>query len=530
MNSSGGYMKALVAKWRACLTFVFCIGLVWTMAACSQAADVQLRGPEKPKNPVGDTVGPAETPTPAPGGPTPDEPTDPSTETPVGENGEPVPGTPVPTPPSYRLFCHDRYPSYLTVVSSKASPTGFGSDLDIQVFPESRPLPIAGGFASEDRTLEFHMFAQPLEIHRDPVKGTQTRMVFSARPLDRSHSIWVQRNIYVSDVALVDRIGRATLLGPEMKPSSYVEALSDQEGAAAKTFGVSDGGKYILVLGAKGVSLYESKTLRGLGEVSWKLSSGRQYGEYFAPTLRESDMALSVSHVDSKLSVTTEVFQLSLNSRGEAQLGSRILEVSKLRRPLVSVAESAASAERSFYGLTGGKSEPATAEIVFAEPAKLAGSRVVDAAKVRSFRVEKLPKKGRVPSAMVLWKDTSGEILALLGFEDFERVAGGIFGTRYKIEEASMRTMVLDEGLGVASPISAAAATEYPQEVRSEIEAGTVSNRVMGLKEMHFSPDRKAIFALFPGSLSYQIYRFTATGADRVSQEECSSLSIGVEK
>jgi hypothetical protein len=149
---------------------------------------------------------------------------------------------------------------------------------------------------------------------------------------------------------------------------------------------------------------------------------------------------------------------------------------------------------------------------------------------VKSFRVEKLPKKGRVPSAMALWRDGSGEILSVLGFEDFEQIRGGLFGTRYKIEAASLHTLVLDESRQVASPISLGSEMAYPQEVRSEIESGVVSSRLMGLKEIHFSPDRKALFALFPGSISYQVYNVNAIGADRVSQEECSSLSIGVEK
>lgn len=502
------------------------IGLAFTISACSQAADVQLRGPEKPKAPTGDLTTPSGSPTPSP---TPNGDSGPVDENPpAGENGSA--SEPVPVAPSYRLYCHDRYPSYLTVISSKASPSGFGSDVDLQVFPESRPLPVVGGFDSSDRNLEFHMFVQPIEIRRDPVKGTETRVVFSARPIDRSHSVWAQRNIYVSDVALVDRVGRATLLAPEMKPSSYVESLDTQEGVSAKTFGVSDGGKYLLVMSAKGLSLFDSKTLRGLGDVKWKLSSGRQYAEYFAPSLREADMTLAVSHVDSKLQVTTEVFELSLNSRGEAQLGARVLEVSKLRRPLVSVAGVGPIRDRSYYGLTGGKSDPATAEIVLAVPATVSGSRVIDPSDVKSFRVEKLPKKGRVPSAIALWRDGSGEILSVLGFEDFEQIRGGLFGTRYKIEAASLHTLVLDESRQVASPISIGSEMAYPQEVRSEIESGVVSSRLMGLKEIHFSPDRKALFALFPGSLSYQVYSVNAMGADRVSQEECSSLSIGVEK
>lgn len=506
------------------------IWMAFTISACSKAGDVQLRGPEKPKAPAGELTTPSQvpTPTPQPEPGTESPPESPPIGGPGGQVGEP--GTSLPVPPSYRLFCHDRYPSYLTVISSKASPSGFGSDIDLQVYPETRPLPVAGGFKSEDRNLEMHMFAQPIEIRRNPIGGVETRMVFSARPIDGSHTIFAQRNIYVSDVNLVDRVGRATLVGPEMKPSSYVESLSLKEGVSAKTFGVSDGGKYLLILGPKGISLFDSKTLRGLGEVKWKLASGRQYAEYFAPYLRESDMALAVSHVDSKLEVTTEVFELSLNSRGEAQLGAQILEITRLRRPLTSVAGDASDLDRAFYGLSGGHTESAKAEIVLADPATVLSGRVVGKSVVRRYRVEKLPKKGRVPSAIALWKDKSGEVFSLIGFEDFEQLRGGPFGTRYKIDEASLYTLILDEGRLAASPVSVGAEASYPREVRSEIESGTVSSRLAGLKELKFSPDRKAIFALFPGSLSYQVYRVNVNGADRVSQEDCSSLSIGVEK
>lgn len=511
-----------VAAFYRCVNFCILVALSWTLASCSPAADVKLRGPEKPKTPVGEVTTPSENPTPTPSAsPAPT----PGPDSPNNSNAE----TPLPLPKSYRLFCHDRYPSYLTVVSSKASATGFGSDLDVQVYPESQPLPVTGGFTSEDRNLEYHMFPQPLEIDRDAARGLRTRFVFSARPMGQAVSIYTPRNIYLSEVFLAERIGRANLIGPEMRAGASVEALADTEGVAAKTFGVSDGGKFVLVLSANGLSLYDSKTLRGLGKVSWKLSSGRKFEDYFAPTLREADFALSVSHVDSALSVSTEVYQLSFDARGEVELGAKILEVSNLRRPLVSVSSGLGVPDRSFYGLSGGKTSPASAEIVVAEPAKLAGARVKDPAVITKFRVEKIPQKGRVPSALVVWKDTSGEWLSLLAVEEFTQTSRGGLGSRYKVEEASLHTLVLNESLGLASPLSPASSLPYPQQVRADIEAGSVSSRLAGLKDLQLSPDRKSIFALLPGSLSHQIYRLNSLGLDRVSQEDCSGLSIGVE-
>lgn len=527
-------MKVAAWLWRSffsyfdcfyrCVSLCILVALSWTLASCSPAADVKLRGPEKPKPPVGEVTTPSENPTPTPTPGAFPAPT-PGPDSPDNSNAE----TPIPLQRSYRLFCHDRYPSYLTVVSSKASATGFGSDLDVQVYPESQPLPVTGGFSSGDRNLEYHMFPQPIEIDRDPARGLRTRFVYSARPLEQVVSTSDSRNIYLSEVFLAERIGRANLLGPEMSASASVEVLADAEGVDAKTFGVSDGGKFILVLSKSGLSLYDSKTFRGLGKVIWKLASGRKLEDYFAPTLREADLALSVSHVDSALSVSTEVYQLSFDIRGEFELGAKILEVSNLRRPLISLSSSLGTPDRLLYGLSGGKTSPASAEIVVAEPAKLIGSRVTDPAVITKFRVEKLPQKGRVPSALVVWKETSGEWLSLLAVEEFTPSSGGTLGSRYKVQEASFHTLVLNKSLGLASPLSPTSRLPYPQQVRADIEAGSVSSRVAGLKDLQFSPDRKSIFALLPGSLSHQIYRLNSIGLDRVSQKDCSSLSIGVE-
>ncbi len=488
--------------------------------SCSPAADVKLRGPEKPKTPSGDVTTPAENPSPTPN----------STPEPnSADNGSS--GTSVSLKKSYRLFCDDRYPSFLTVISSKSSASGFGSDLDIQVFPENQPLPIAGGFDSQERNLEYHKFPQPIEIAKDPHKGVLTRFIFSALPtedLHRSPSLF-RRNIYVTETFLTERIGRAQLLSSEMQPSAFVESLADQEGFSSRTFGVSDGGKYLLALSDRGLSIYDSKTLRGFGEVKWSLPSGRKFADYFAPALRESDMSISVSFVDSQMSLSTEIYQLSFNSRSEVQLGPLLLGVSNLRRPLVSLDGSASGVERLYFGLIGGNNSTASAEIVLAEPARRVGARVEEAAIIKSFPIEKLPAKGRIPSAMTVWKDSSGSLLALVAVEDISQVARSGLGVHYKVEEASLQTLVIDEGVKKASPISISSSVPYPQEVRTGIEKTSVYQLVSGIKDLQFSPDKKALYALLPGAITNQIYQVKSTGLDRISQEDCSNLSIGVE-
>jgi len=464
---------------------VCAIGLLF---ACTKAPEIELRGTEKPKDPLADT-------------------TTPSSNEETGPGSTPTP-TPVPVV-RYRALCDDRYPSYLTAISSMASSAGFGSDLDLQVWPEGVALPVRGGFASKDRNLEYHMFPQTIEIR----KGSILRLAFSAKPMNAG-SPWgtAQRNVYVSDAAMIDRIGRAQMVGAEMPAEASAVNHAGIQGFQPKTFNVSDDGKYLLLQDQKGVLFFDAITLQGLGRVELKAAT-----EYFLPHYRASDRLLMISKMKSGR-VLTETFKVEFKLSGEVLKTKPLFSVGDLRRPL------------AFVG--GGMGEPmagmrigssGVSEIILVD-----ASGGASGPSVTSFQIKALPLKGKVASSLAVWKDSSkSELRAAIGFENVNQAGSG-FTTRYKVDQAFVRVLKLDVGVGVATAVGND--FDYPSEAVRTIEAGSASARITGVKDLVVSPDGNAVFGLFPGSLSFQVYRFNSSGFDRMSQEDCTNLSIGVEQ
>lgn len=476
---------------------ILVLALVWAVGislSCTKSPEIELRGPEKPQPPVADTTTPSG-----------DE------EGNSGNSSNTEPGTtPSPTPVAvtrYRALCDDRYPTYLTAISSLASSSGFGSDLDLQVWPEGVPLPVRGGFATEDRNLEYHMFPQAIEI----LKGSILRLAFSAQPISVS-APWgsAPRNVYVSEAAMIDRIGRAEMVAPEMPAESSAQSFSATQGFQAKTFNVSDDGKLLLVLDAKGVRFFDANTLRDLGRVEIKSAAN-----YFLPSYRASDRLMMVSTMKSG-QVQTETLNVEFKSSGEVLKAKSVLAVSDLRRPMVFTGIGAGDHIAGMRLSSAGDSEIVLIDMLATQPA------------VMRFQLKSLPLKGKVASSLAVWKDsTLNELRAAIGFESVSQVGSG-FSTRFKVNQAFVRVLKLDVGIGVATALGGD--FEYPSEALQTIESGSASARITGVKDLVVSPDGKAVFGLFPGSLSYQVYRFTSSGFDRMSQEDCTNLSIGVER
>lgn len=500
------------------LFMLFITLLLAPLIGCSPGADIQLRGPKSPQAPGTDVVTPVEEP--------------PGTET---GRGDPVsPPSPVPTPTpapgnnGYYAFCHGRYPPYINAVSSFASASGAGIRLDFQDVSESVPLPTDGAFDGREKTLEYHRFVQPLLMRETSSQEIRADLVFSAVPINRGAAgAYIPRNIYTGTARFLDRVGRAKFLATEMEAYVYAARAGEKEGFEVKTFTVSDHSKYIVVLNGAGAAVFDSKTKRDIGTLSWPLKSGRSYLGYFSPSLREADMSFAVSYVDEKSVISTDVYHINQLSSGKLQVGPLILSVTGLRRPLLPVvSQQKMNKEFRYYGIQG--DTVSSSKLVLGTPARVSSGKVIKPAEIKNLSIRGVGKSGHVPSAVLVWRDLSGELLALVPVEDFEYVGGGIFGTGYKVHQAAAYTLSVDEGASNASPVSAGASLEYPGVVKQEIESGIFASRFQGLKDIMFSPDGRAIFGLFSGGVDFQIYRFSASGIEGVSRTECSGLALGV--
>jgi hypothetical protein len=460
---------------------------------CSQGSDIQLQGlkptpPGSPVTPGDQTENPSSPKDPLnPGG------TTPPTRTPV---------PPRPLTIRYRMLCDDRYPPYLNAISSMASPSGFGAGL------ETGELDALGKFDPiNDRNLESHQSPQIVSL---PSFGT-ARVLFSARrmvsrgggssPINAS-----KRFVFIADEDITNRGGVATYVASEIPVASSVQAAAQSETLSVRTFGVSDEGRYLLIGTKDGYDLRDSSTLQSIGV----LKVGHA-GENVNPSLRESDMIFSVSNLKGA-GFETRLYSLGLAIDGKLKSSTLITTGLSLRRPLVQVSKAAGD---TFAAINS------AGKIVTVSPLKRAGVMSV-------VKIAALPAKGRLSSAAAFWRDAvSGETHAAIAFENIKAVSGGLT-TRYKIEQVFIRVLDVNE-----SSLSADALTpdfDYPAEARQTIESGIGVGPVPGVSEMKASPDGKAVFGLFPGGLSKQIYRLNAFSLDRVSQSECANLSIGVEK
>ncbi len=478
--------RASIARLFAVLTLMSA-GL---LAACSQGSDIVLQGPSKPTAPSQPS---------GPSGPTPSD---------TGENQGSDTGTnpthpSVPTPPRppvaiqeprYRMFCDSRYPPYLTAVSSLASATGFGAGVEIGE-PNRR-----GVFdPNVDRNLEMHEQAQVVSLP----KFGEARVLFSAKRIPKNtNSYFKPRHVFIADVDIVNRGGVAKELGAETRPHRTVEAYGEKEVFSARTLGVSDQGKYLLIGQADGYRVLDSKSLKVLGVVKTGSASLN-----VNPILRESDMIFTVAAFKGGV-FEGKLYSLGI-SGGVLKTAKLVSSTPNLRRPLVSVGPKAAD---SFLALDS------TNRVVAVSPLKTRAS---------ALKLAALPKKGRLSSAITGWRDpATGALHAAVLFENFIPTRATL-GLSYKIEQVFVRVVEVDENTLLANAI--VPDFDYPSEVRAAIESGS-PYQVPGVSDLVTTQDGKAIFALLPSSVSTSsIYRLTNIGFQRVSQTECSRLGVGVE-
>lgn len=471
----------MVSKALAILVFALVGVFGGASIGCSKAGDTLLSGPEKPSPPEKDSVGPGS-----------------SNENSGEENSSNETGsnspTPAPSPPivlkKYRLFCDDRYPPYLSSVSSMASSMGFGAGLYVGVPNRDGSFDPLG-----KPNLEDHRSPQILRL---PAFG-EAKILFSAKPLTGNRA----RRIFVADTDVATRSGRALDVAREVAPDSSFEAKALREGLKLRTFGVSDGGKYLLIGTPSGYDFVDAVTLRKVGSVQAG-SASRNVN----PELRESDMIFSLSQLDGGF-VQTTLRSLSTDSSGAIRSSNVLATVKGLRRPLVSVSPAAGES----FAAVDSADKIRTVRLSSGAP------------RVFSLAISNLPKKGQLSSAAAFWRDAvTKEPMAFVGFENIDRDATSGVSGRYKIVQVFVRVLSLDE-----SKLSAMTEAEfdYPMEAKRVIESGVGGPR--SLSELRSSPDGLEIFALFPGGLSSEIYRFKAQGFERVSQEACGEFSLGVE-
>lgn len=482
---------------RSSITRLFAVLTLMTaglLAACSQGSDILVQGPEKPTAPSQPS---------GPSGPTPAN----TGENSGSDNGTGVPSNPsAPTDPTaprppvavqetrYRLVCDSRYPPYLTAVSSLASATGFGAGLEIGE-PNSR-----GVFDPQvDRNLEMHEQAQIVSLP----KFGEVRVLFSAKRIPKNtNSYFKPRYVFIGDAEIVNRGGVAKELGAETRPDRTVEAYGEKEVFSARTIGVSDEGKYLLIGQADGYRIVDSKSLKTIGVVKTGSASLN-----VNPILRESDMIFTVGAFKGGV-FDGKLYSLGV-SGGVLKTAKLVSSTPNLRRPLASVGPKAGE---SFLALDSSN------RIVAVSPLKTRAS---------VLKLAALPKKGRLSSAITGWRDSAtGAIHAATLFENFVPTRATL-GLSYKIEQVFVRVVEVDENTLLANAI--ASDFDYPSEVRAAIESGSMY-QVPGVSDLVTTQDGKAVFALLPSSVSTNsIYRLTDVGFQRVSQTECSRLGVGVE-
>jgi hypothetical protein len=205
----------------------------------------------------------------------------------------------------------------------------------------------------------------------------------------------------------------------------------------------------------------------------------------------------------------SKLYSVGLNASGLVSSLKLVSTVGGLRRPLVPVGPSAAE---SYAALD------IQNRIAVISPLKTSATRSL---------ISMIPKKGKFASSAAFWRDSATkEVRAAVVFENFVLTSGGTF-RRYKIEQVFVRALSVDESKLVAN--ATASDFDYPIESRSTIEMGIGTGMNPGVSDLRASADGEAVFGLFPGGVSSQLYRLTATGLTRVSQYECKNFSIGRE-
>lgn len=380
-------------------------------------------------------------------------------------------------------------------ISSLASPTGFGAGI------ESGELDSAGKFDP--------LSTHNLEYHENPVivqipKFGETRILFSARRISKGpYNLGQARFIFLSDTDITTRGGVAKFIANYTQVSSQLASRAASENLSVRTFGASDRGTYLLIGQADGYRVLDSKTLKLLGVLNVGNAALN-----VNPELREADMIFSVGTFNGT-SFSSKIYSVGTGASGSVRTLTPIVTTSNLRRPLVSISSKAGE---SFAAL-----DTANRVVVVSPLTPQTATKSAIAA---------LPTKGRLSSSAAFWRDLTGSLHAAIVFENFVAQSGGI-STRYKIEQVFVRALTVDESKLQA--YAAAPDYDYPLESRQTVEMGIGSGMRPGVRDMRATSDGAAVFGLFPGSLSTQLYRLTAAGLIRVSQDSCTDFSIGRE-
>jgi hypothetical protein len=380
-----------------------------------------------------------------------------------------------------------------------ASPTGFGARISIGE-PDAQ-----GVFDPENRNLEYHEHPQPVYLTKD----SQGRLLFSAARKGGS-AIRAERDIFIADIHLIDRWGRAKSLGPELRIGRDLIYAAETETLSLRTFAVSDQGRYLLVGRANGYALIDSKTLREVGVIAVGSAALN-----FNPSLRESDMVFAVSSFPDVRAGTfeTRLYSIGLSGAGTSRAAisstKLISQTGALRRPLVAVSSRAGDA---FAALD------AKNHVAVVSPLKASGQE-------KAVKLNQIPSEGRLSSAMAFWRE-GGRLRAAYAFENIEQSGSG-FSVRYKIKQVFVRIVELNESTLSSSRVGSD--LTYPEDAQEVIERGIGIARVPGATELTAFADGKAIFGLFPGTRSFHVHRLTSSGLTRVSQIDCSNVSVGVE-
>lgn len=474
----------------ASVVVLFCAALL----GCTRADDIQLKGGPV-ESPIGESK-PAATPAPAP-----QSPNDPAGDTPTTED----PSTPAPIA-RYRMLCDDRYPPFITAVSSLAGPLSFGATIDVG--PVNTP---SGEFdPSIPNTIGSH--EAPVYVSR-PGQDL-VRSIFVAEERGDASTGWARtKYVYASDMDLVRRQGVAIRLGSHMPVSFETTQLSDKTGVIARSFGASDAGRYFLIGTKQGYELRDAETRATVGAL--KVGSA---GRFVNPELRESDRLFSVSEVVSG-SWTTHFYSIGFNAQGSVSELKSVDSVSGLARPLRALyrmkSASTAFAGDLFYSLTQDRKE------------LLLWNR--QQRQSESFELRGIPATGgKLAVSVALTERPSGELELMTVYENFELVPDAM-GAKYKIRDSILRPFILDRRTATAK-WSGAGDISYPADAKRALELGTIFDVNPGIRDLQVTPDGAAVFGLFTsGGLSKRLYRVASGMTIPVSQVACQNMSIGVE-
>lgn len=449
---------------------------VAVLLACANSKEVALQAPpaeSSPPSPETSTGAPLET----------------QRETPPKE----APVVAVVPAPQPRLLCDTKYPPYVTTMSAAAGPTGWAADLEINDVNRATG-PTAGA------NLQKHFAPQLVKV----LARERALAVLSAEREGDARDLGRTRRVYLADLDFVARTGAATDLGAEVEASAPLKRAAEREGFAARTFGTSDGGRYLLLGTARGYAVIERASMRSLGVVATGSAADAVH-----PDLRESDMRLTVSRWVAGRgggALASDVFQLAVSASGGLS-AKRIVTVSSLQRPLKAVS---AQANDVYAALI-------EHELVLFDP--------MPSGSPARYPIDYLPSDGTLASAFAVWRSGPELRIAVV----FETLTARVNRSGVDVGPSFLRMLRLDVSTGAGRLLALSADMPYPAESVQAFDRGIRSLAAGGVRDLVAGPGG-AIFALFPSDIDNRVYGVSpATGLIAVSQGSCSHFSVGAQ-